>query len=97
MNASSGTLDISLAFITDSIPEKVPVEWELFNEQSSPNDRSRISFPLQADSRRHVLVWKNYPTSYAIPQMECLPVDSSYCVPSGSMVMGGLAIASFAR
>ena len=101
MNASSGILGLSLAFITDDIPQEVSVEWDLFNEriQSIPVQMTDPAgpYPYTLTPNDNVLVWKNFLTSYAIPQVEYLPVDRSWSVPIGSIVLVGLAIAFFAR
>ena len=90
---ASTIVGVSLTYLTDGIPEEVAVQWDLFNDriQSIPAQITDPAgpFPYLITPDENVLVWKNFLTSYAIPQVEYLPVDNRLDVPVGSIVFGG--------
>ncbi len=95
LEISTAIVGVIIAYITDSIPQQVTVDWELFNEQIQrvPATATDPAGPLPTflTPEDNVHIWSNYLKNYTPPtvaQIDYRATVKSLEIPWASLILG---------
>jgi hypothetical protein len=90
---NTAMVGVIITYLTDSIPQEVTVEWDLWSDRVQKVPTSAIDpagpFPSYITPDDNVHVWKNFLKQYTIPTVENIAVTdsvTSFGLPLGSVV-----------
>ncbi len=91
LDLSTAIIGVTLSYPVNHLPQKVNVEWELFNERISRIPATAIDpagpFRTFVDAENPTIEWQNFLLKYVEPQVAPVSVDGrlSFAVPVASL------------
>ncbi len=80
LDISTAVLGVILSYVTDGMPDKVTVDWELFTDQIQRVPATAIDpagpFVSFADPDDRIIQWQNHLIDYRAPTVEAVPLGA---------------------
>jgi hypothetical protein len=93
LDTSTAIVGVIITFITEKIPQRVSIHWDMFNEKLQQIPTNCIDpagpFPSLVTPENPVIEWVNYLHTYKPPTVSRVAVASSYdkfSIPLGSII-----------